>query len=533
MSEKTTEEPSSFRVRSVRLGWVMIVALFLSFLLPQSVYPQGANVTLVSPPDDFSVSNGSLITLIARVENESDVGEVNGTLCVTYSIGEGKGLCCSPSSGGVIECEILNVPVLYGTRYWNANFTDETTSNVYYSDETRKYIGIFTNRILLPIYPINNETVTGDNTNFIVNYTVDLYLPYDLTYNLYIHFYAYSSYVGFPLTDSERKICSIEVKANETSTIPAGIHRYGCENYMYESYNVNYEELPNYKFWRAKLKIINDEIEGANLLSDTGFQNYNYAINTNLAHVYPPNGSIYCHKSGFFYFNGTLYNINPFCNFKSWEDQFIPFYSYLRDDGCNGGNLTWRYRNAVNPSQTDECVLYLVSNNTEDYFECDIMPDIDILTNTTYYGTRYNYTAIHLIHNWTYNCENGTTFQTSDKDFWYITGISITNVTSIYPEYPLTAINDTALLPSLAVHWGDFFNTDLYGGLFLMSLFFILVMSIVVTLNSDVIGGAGVGVFGTMVFVRIGYMHIAIMFIMLILAGLTFVYMIRRILLHR
>lgn len=517
--------------------WIIPLMILGILLLSQSVYAQGVNVTLVSPENAFSVDNGSTIILTAQAENESALGLItNGTICVTYEVDEGKGLCCSPVENvSVARCEILNVPVTFGTHYWNANFTDATTSTVYYSNETRSYIGIYSDRTLLPIYPINNETVIGDNTNFIVNYTVDLYLPYDITYPLYIHFYGYSSYLGLPLFSSEKKICSIEVTANETNPRRSGLHRFGCENHMYDTYYINYEELPNYKFWVAKLKVLDQDVEGANLLSDTGFQNYMYQINTNLAHLYPPDETVYCHESGIYYYNGSLYDIREFCNYESWKDKWIPFYSYLRDDGCGGGNLTWNWRNAVNSSDYDQASLLDMPNNTEDYFQADIMIS-PYATNTTYYGTNLNYTAIHLIHNWTYTCANTTTYQTGNYDFWYILrvgGHNVTNVTTEYPAYPIPLINMSAIMPSFAVYWGDFFGTDIWGGLMLMALFFIMVMTILVTLNSDVVGGGSVAIFGIMVFTRIGYIHLIMMGIMLIVAGLTVVYIVRRAILSR
>jgi len=504
------------------IAFAMIMALAISANVSATPI-----VSLIEPPDGFSAENGTTIDLTASVKDE--VTDVNGTLCVTYDVEGGKGLCCSPSYGGIIECDILNVPVTFGTKYWTANFTSND-SVLYLANETRSYIGIYSDRTLIPIYPILNETVIGESNNFVVNYTVDLYLPYEIKYSLSIRFYGYSSYRGSPLYSSEKLICAVIVNGSETNPISSGIHRYVCTNYMYDSYYINYEELPNEKFWKAKLRVIDGEVDGANLLSDTGYQRYNYQINSNLAHVFPPDETVYC-DNWIYFFNGSLYNLAGLCwEGKSWRNKEIGFNSYLRDDGCNGGDLDFNLMNAINGSQSYVLSLNSLPNATEDYYEVFTTIGSKNPSNVTYTYMGEPLTAVHFIYNWTYTCNNGTTYTTPTKDLWYIIGVggAGANITSEYPAYPICTINETAIMPMFAEYWGAFFGGNMALGMAMIAFFFIIAISIFVTLNSDIIGGASVAIFGMLVFERICYLPIALAYIKLIIAGLIVVYFIRK-----
>lgn len=478
----------------------------------------------LSPPNHFSVSNGTQINFSAYVYENVTSEDVNGTICITYDIATNSIYCVNQSGFvfGLANFDVSNMTT--GSHSWKAEYTHNDSTGV--TSATRNYNVIITDRIVIPISPINNATVTGDSTDYKVTYEVDLYLPYEIRYNLYIRFYAYNSYLGLPLPSSERLICSVKVEADSDSPISAGTHRYNCTNHMYQTYEVNYHELPDYHFWRAKLKLMDNEAEGTNLLSDTGYQDYTYQINTNFDHVYPPDDTEYCDYPSF-YANNTLLVCGT-----GYRDVSIPFYSYLRDN-CGGGNITWNYINTANSSQSGTAHLIGIPNLTEDYFEVGLVFPY-AWTNQTYETPNFNWSAVTISHNWTYDCNNGSTYQTGNNDINYIVGISVVgNITVGYPTYPLPIINQSAIMPYFAGFWGDFFGGGYQVGLMLIALFFILALTIFVTINSDVIGGGGVAIFGTMVFVRLGYIHIIVMGFMLVLSGITVVYIVRKVMLHR
>lgn len=510
---------------------MLIMAIFLATNVSAYLY-----FYELEPPNGFSVDVGSLLNISSSITDT--VSDVNGTFCIGWELNSfgngGYHLCNFFEEQGIAGID-LTINVSLGTKYWRANWTNYSDS--YFLDSgIRSYIGIYSDRTLLPIYPINNETVTGDSTDFIVNYTVDMYLPYDITYPLSIRFYGYSSYLSNPLSSSERLICAKIVNANSTNPLKSGLHRIGCENYMYEAYYINYEELPNYKFWKAKLRVIDGEVDGHNLLSDTGYQDYRYAISTNFASVFPLDDEVYC-DSTLFIWNRTWYNIENLCwEGESYGGDFIGFYSYLRDGGCGTGNLTFRYRNNANSSQTGSAEINLVPNGTEDYFEADLsFPSINP-SNETYFASGVNLTAVHYIYNWTYYCGNGSVYTTSDKDLYYIIGIGgsqAQNVTSGYPAYPLCQINMTALMPSFADEWGYFFGQNTEIGLALLALFFLTAMGILLLMKSDVIGAGGVVIYGVLVFSRICYLPIWVAWAMLVISGLVFVHIIRKVILGR
>jgi len=482
-----------------------------------------------APIDGFSVSNGTLLNFSATLI-ANGTSEINGTLCITVNVDTNYGACGSVVEGIFIAgIDVFYVPNTIGSFFWRANYT-HNDSTVFYSN-TRNYNVILTSSTLIPIYPINSENVVGDGTNFMVNYTVDVYFPSDIHSDRYVYFYAYSDYQGSPLFSSETLICEYRMRANDTNPIQAGIHRIGCENYMYDNTGI-YEELPSFnpKYWRAKLRVLAGEVDGANLLSDTGFQKYNYRINTNLANVFPFNNAVLCDGT-IFIWNLTIWNIEDICyQKKSWHNLFIPFTSYLNDSGCGGGNLTINIYNSNNVSEISSCTLGLLPNNTIDYFECGAsIPTRGV--NTTYLGS---YVAKNMLFNTTYNCNNGSIYQTSNSNLWYIISIAVANATNIssYPTYPLP-INMSAFMPSLSTYWTSAFNTTQQGGLMFIAIFFILVMAILVVINADVLAGLGIFIYGMMVFTRIGYMPIVIMWLSALISGLLFVYLIRKFLMTR
>ena len=490
------------------------------------------------PPDGFSVPNATTINFSAELNvNGSDV--INGTLCITVDTISGLGACGTVTGGNVAGIEVFFTPSFFGypigSYFWRANYTSNE-SVVSYS-ESRNWNIILTTKTLVPIYPINNENVIGDNTNYIVNYTVDVFLPSDTPYNTFYYFYAYSSYLGTPLLSSERLICKKIIYGNSTNPANAGFHRIGCENYMYETFDGNYEELPQYnpKYWLVKARYLEGEIDGANLFGDTGYQQYNYKINSKLASVFPIDDAVFCDYTHYIS-NLTLYNLQSICfGGKNYHNEFINFYSYLNTSVpilCGNGNLTWSYYNYANSSQSGEVSYFGISANSSNYHSASISIPTG-MTNTTYYGWYVTpLTAIRIINNWTYACSNGSVYSTPNNDLWYIIGIASTGNITTYPTYPLP-INMTYLMPVLSTYWTSAFQTNTQGGLTFLAIFFLLMMAIIVLINMEVFAGISVFIYGMLVFIRIGYINILLMWIMVIISGLLMVYFVRRFMLRR
>jgi hypothetical protein len=490
------------------------------------------------PVNGFSVSNGTTIEFSVMLEaNGSDV--INGTLCITVDTDRGIGGCGLVGEGGSPLFEAgLTLPfnpasnASVGAYHWRANYTSNTSVKTY--SDIWNWNLIFTNTVLMPIYPITNENVTGDNTDYIVNYTVDVYFPDAITSNRYVYFYAYNSlWFGTPDDYSERQICEYVIKANATNPVSSGKHRIGCENYMTTNLNTNYDELPynNPKFWRAKLRIVQSQVDGANLMSDTGFQQYNYRINTRLANVYPVNGTVFCDET-LYMWNRTWYDISSGCNNKAWHNQFISFTAYLNDSGCGGGNVSILVRNLNNASQKNPCDYIGNTNNSIDYWYCPSIIGTS-WTNTTYHGSQLNYTAIHLNYDSTFACRNGSTYTTTPKELWYIIGIgAVPNVTSGFATFPIP-INMTGFMPSLSTYWASFFNTTTEGGLMFIAIFFLSAMAVLLIINADIMAGMCIFIYGILVFIRIGYINVVIFWILLVLTILIIVYWVRKFLLKR
>lgn len=519
---------------------LIFAMMFLVFAVVSASADLYWNYDNFAPLDGFSVSNGTVINFSAElVANGSSV--INGTICITVNTVTGLGACGTVTGGSIAGIEVLFPPYFYnypiGSYFWRANYTSNESVTTY--SIPRNWNIILTTSTLIPIYPINNENVIGDNTNFIVNYTVDVYFPNAITSNKYFYFYAYSSYIGTPLYSSERLICEKIIYANQTSPVSAGFHRISCENYMHDTFDNNYEELPQYnpKYWMVKARYLEGEVDGANLFADTGFQQYNYKINTNFASIFPLDDAVFCDAT-LFIFNATLYNIKPICfGEANYHNQFINFYSYINTTVptmCGNGNLTWSYYNYANSSQADEATLEMIPTNLSFYFFTGISIPTG-MTNTTYYGWSSSpLTAIRLVYNWTYACGNGSVYSTPNNDFWYIIGIGGTlggNVT-VYPIYPLP-INMTYLMPVFSTYWTSGFQTDTQGGLTFIAMFFLLAMAIIVLINMEVFAGMAVFIYGLLVFIRIGYINVILMWIMAIICGLLIVYFVRRFMLRR
>jgi hypothetical protein len=492
-----------------------------------------------APPDGFSVSNGTMINFSAELDANGS-SPINGTICITVNTASGLGACGSVIGGSTAGIDVSFLPSLYGfpigSYFWKANYTSNESITTY--STSRNWNIILTRNTLIPIYPINNENVTGDSTNFIVNYTVDVYLPQEISANKYIYFYAYSPYQGTPLFDSERTICVKTIVANQTNPLPAGYYRVSCENYMTENFEINYEELPQYnpKYWRVKGRYLEGEIDGANLFGDTGFMQYNYRINSNLASVFPLDNAVFCDAT-LFIWNLTWYNIQPICfGGKSYHNQFIDFISYVNTTEpilCGNGNLTWSYFNLANLSQTGIAEYRDIPVNDSSYWSASISIPTS-MKNTTYYGWSPSpLTAIHLISNWRYDCSNGSSYTTPNKDFWYIIGIGagVGNIT-VYPTYPLP-INMSYLMPVLSTYWTSAFQTDTQGGLTFIAIFFLLAMAIIVLINMEVFAGLAVFIYGLLVFIRLGYINVIFMWVMVIISGLLVIYFVRRFMLRR
>jgi len=528
---------------------LIFAMMFLVFAVVNASADLYWNYDNFVPPDGFSVSNGTNINFSAELDANGS-STINGTLCITVNTITGLGACgiAIAPSGFSAGIEVWLHPYFYGygagNYFWRANYTSNE-SIVLYSD-SRKWNIILTSNTLIPIYPINNENVTGDNTNFIVNYTVDVYLPNDYTSNTYYYFYAYSPYLGTPHGSSEMLICKKILYANSTNPVRTGYHRISCENYMYNNFegNLFYEELPQYnpKYWSVKGRYLEGEIDGGNLFADTGFQQYNYKINTKLASIFPLNNAVFCDGT-LFIFNATWYNLQPICfGGTSYHNQFINFYSYLNTTiptMCGNGTLTWTYYNYANSSQNNydnPAEILGIPANYSSYFPASISIPTG-MTNTTYYGWSLSpLTAIRLVHNWTYTCPNGSIYTTPNKDFWYIIGIgaggNITGNVSAYPTYPLP-INMSYLMPVLSTYWSSAFQTDTQGGLTFIAMFFLLAMAIIVLINMEVFAGIAVFIYGLLVFIRIGYINVVLMWIMVIISGLLLVYFVRRFMLRR
>jgi hypothetical protein len=515
--------------------------VFMAFLASSASADLFWNYDVFVPPDGFSVSNGTIINFSAELDANGSTS-INGTLCITVNTATGLGACGTVTGGSLAGIEVFFPPYYYnypiGSYFWRANYTSNESVILY--SNSRNWNLILTQQTIIPIYPISNINVTGDNTNNVVNYTVDVYLPEEIISNRYFYFYAYSSYLGTPSFDSQTLICEKVLTANTTNPLSSGYYRIGCENYMYDNFNLFYEELPiNPKYWRVKGRFIEGEIDGANLFADTGFQQYNYLLQAPFQQVFPLDNMVFCDSTTFYLVslqNVTLINIKPICfNGKGYHNQFINFNSYLDTQiptMCGNGNLSWIYYNANNVSQAGRADYLGISANTSLYWQADILIPTGF-TNTTYYGWSSPLTAIQLVSRWTYTCPNGTIYNTDNHNIWYIIGIGISgaNITA-YPTYPLP-INSTYLFPTLATYWASFFNTTTQGGLIMFAILFLIMIAILVLINMEVIAGVNVFVYGMLVFARLGYLPIELMWIMLIISGLTLVYFVRKFLLRR
>jgi hypothetical protein len=487
-----------------------------------------------SPPEGFSIENGTIINFSAVIEaNGSDL--INGTICLTWDTSTNAGICGSPVEGvNIAGIDVYFTPYFYnyttGSFYWRANYT-HNDSTVYFSNQ-RNWNIILTKFVLIPVYPINGENVTGDYTNFMVNYTVDVYFPSEIHSPRYVYFYGYSSYSGTPLSSSERTICVIKLDASSENPLSSGIHRIGCENYMYDSFITNYEELPSYnpKYWKAKMRILEGEVDGANLVADTGYQKYNYFINTQFSHIYPRDEAVYCEYTLFLY-NASWVSIQNMCqDKKAYHNQVINFHSYLNNT-CGNANLTFRFYNYANTSQKGDCEIGGITNNSFDYWNCGLVINPNS-KNTTYYNVFGKpFISIHLVYNWTLSCPNGSSYVTPDYDLWYIIGISPANVTG-YPTFPYP-INMSYLMPMLSTYWASAFQTSPQGGLMFMAIFFLLAMTVILIINADIIAGIGTFIYGFTVFIRIGYIEPLLIWIMLVLSGMIVVYFVRKFILTR
>jgi len=508
-----------------------LLVMLLSFSVASAVFTFD-----LTPEDGYSVDKGVLLNLTACVEEDNETGEaVNGTLCVTYDKDRDLGYCSSPSFGEIVCVELyINTSydyLDYGTYFWNANYTHNDSS--FYESETRSYIITESNRKIIAEYPVDSETVYGDETGYKVVYEVLVYFPYDIISEYYIDFIDYDDYNGFKV--NEETVCeNVLINATEDNPIREGFHTYNCTNYMYN------DDLTGLKYWKARLKATPTDILGANIISRTGYQQYYYEINETLAHVYPEDEAIYCHLRPIDYIyrfglNDTLLDeIDEFCGEReAYMNDYITFYAYLYNK-CGGGNLTWYYENTENSSQSSEISFYEINNDTEDYWEADAMFGSG-LTNTTYETKNINYSAGHIEYYWDFDCENGTTYTTPTQDLWYITGISV-----VYPEevpdtgYYVYPVNMTSgVMSSFSLYWSEFFGIPNWGGLMIISLFFILIMSLLVMLNTDAVGGGAVAIFGTLAFVRLGYIHIVIMVLLLLVSAFVFLRLIRSVILNR
>jgi len=513
--------------------------MFLAFLVSGASADLFWNYDAFVPPDGFSVANGTIINFSAELGVNGST-PINGTLCITINTITGLGGCGTVIGGTFTVIQVFFPPYAFnypiGSYFWRANYTSNE-SVVSYSN-SRNWNLILTQQTIIPIYPINNANVTGDFTNNVVNYTADVYLPEEIISNRYFYFYAYSSYIGTPLFSSERLICEKVLIANSTNPIPAGYHRIFCENYMYDNGDVlNYEELPQYnpKYWRVKGRYLEGEIDGANLFADTGFQQYNYLLQSPLQQVFPLNDMVFCDSTIFYLVslqNVSLINIKPICfGGKSYHNQFINFESYLNTSIpilCGNGNLTWNYYNANNATQAGTAEIIGIPVNSSEYWEASASFSTG-LTNTTYISPSIPVplTAIQIVSRWRYSCPNGSVYDTDNHNIWYIVGIGgVTNI-SAYPSYPLP-INMTYLFPTLSTYWASFFNTTTQGGLVIFSILFLIMIAILVVINMEVIAGINVFIYGLLVFARLGYLPIELMWIMLIIGGLMIVYFVRK-----
>jgi hypothetical protein len=201
---------------------------------------------------------------------------------------------------------------------------------------------------------------------------------------------------------------------------------------------------------------------------------------------------------------------------------------------CGKGNLSWIYYVAENITQSGTAEFLGIPTNNSDYYFAGISIPTG-MTNTTYFGWSPSpLTAIHLVTRWRYSCPNGTVYDTDNHNLWYIIGIGGTvggNVTA-YPTYPLP-INMSYLMPVLSTYWSSGFQTDTQGGLTFIAMFFLLAMAIIVLINMEIFAGIAVFIYGLLVFIRIGYINVALMWIMVIISGLLIVYFVRRFMLRR
>jgi membrane protein implicated in regulation of membrane protease activity len=88
-------------------------------------------------------------------------------------------------------------------------------------------------------------------------------------------------------------------------------------------------------------------------------------------------------------------------------------------------------------------------------------------------------------------------------------------------------------MPVLSTYWSSAFQTDTQGGLTFIAMFFLLAMAIIVLINMEVFAGIAVFIYGLLVFIRIGYINVVLMWIMVIISGLLLVYFVRRFMLRR
>lgn len=495
---------------------IFIPLLLCLFLLPQLVKAESVNLTLYLPPDNYGVPVNTTVVI-----NSTVVSDTNGSMYMYWDIY--KFYCGEyydwlyPS---ILNCALQVNPenVTAGTHYWWASFN---TSSTTYNTSKRTVNGVYTSFSIVPVSPINNATVIGDNTNFTVNYTVRVYLPYKLGSPRYIHFFDYVTYLGTPTYSSERLVCTFEIP-EETDI---GFHDFSCVNPMYEPITgAGYHEYPSYRFWRAKLRVLDQNVDGANLLGDTGYSDYTYVILTTLTNVHPKNMTVLGDElflrlremQG-----GTpawylLYDPFNFINVRT--DDTFTFYGYTRNPCV--GNLTFTLKNILNTSYT----IYVAINNTPvvtigDYFFVIWNPDenqtgmrIDnetVLVNYTYY--------------WSFYCNNGTSYG-SPTYFIY---------NYAYQPVAPTPFNVSAPYYTFINATGEYFNVEIGIALMFMAGIWMVVITFFVAKKGGSIAGGIAGILSLLVFTRIGWLPLWIGVMMLIGAGFVVVMIIRKIFLGK
>lgn len=267
--------------------------------------------------------------------------------------------------------------------------------------------------------------------------------------------------------------------------------------YPYQ-YNLNVNSTYN---WRAKYTHYN----GTEYHSYIGVWNYSefseIPLSFNFEDVYPQN-------------NYEVYNTSSITfNVKIVPNQIsLPLY----------GNFCIVYDAYVDPNKKI-CCSPLYNITYPQTYECSITLNPPYSNYNITIGTHYWYGEFTYINNTKYFTQTRT---------WILKQYIPPYVPpppSNQSETYLLPLNMTGLLPSLSIYFADLFNSDIQVGLIITALIFIVVSSVLISINLDTTAGLIMTLFGFLVFIRLQYFPFIFAVIFLICSGLVFVYIMRKI----